>query len=260
MTQLIEFKSHQGKTLKGLLDKADSERGAIFIHGFERTTVERKFKVLVDALKGRNNLFRFDFSGCGLSDGDFFDFSIDKSARELTKAIDIFVKNSGIKELILVGHSLGACIILHYLHQLKNYQAEQIKISKLIFLAPAFNQKELLRYYFVKAQDKDGKIDWENYREFLDEEEFLKDVKKPKRMTKEHWLSNEYFLENKGLDYNDLLEAVSQEVLVIHGDSDDKVPLVRNRKEPNIVVQGGDHDLQRPDMVEQYLGKVIEFL
>ncbi|MFH1610441.1 MAG: hypothetical protein ABIA91_00975, partial [Patescibacteria group bacterium] len=71
MTQLIEFKNSKNKTLRGILDKTSSPKGIVFVHGFERTTVERKFKIIIDKLKDKISLFRFDFSGCGLSDGDF---------------------------------------------------------------------------------------------------------------------------------------------------------------------------------------------
>jgi len=48
MTQIIEFKN-----LRGLLDKTNSDKGIVFVHGFERTTIERKFKAMVDELKNK---------------------------------------------------------------------------------------------------------------------------------------------------------------------------------------------------------------
>ena len=79
-------------------------------------------------------------------------------------------------------------------------------------------------------------------------------------MTKEHWLGNSYFLENLDQDYNNDLKKISQRIFVVHGDRDDKVPIKSNSIKPNIVVSGGDHDLQRPDMIEQWLPQVIKFL
>ena len=250
MTQIIEFKN-----LRGLLDKTNSDKGIVFVHGFERTTIERKFKAMVDELKNKVNLFRFDFSACGLSDGSFEDFSVKKSTEELKLAVNVFIKKSDIKELILVGHSLGGCIILDYL---KNNPDNLV--CKILFFAPALNQKNLLRYYFVKGSKKDIDITWQNYQNFLDEEKFLQDAKKGTRMTKEHWLGNSYFLENLDQDYNNDLKKISQRIFVDHGDRDDKVPIKSNSIKPNIVVSGGDHDLQRPDMIEQWLPQVIKFL
>lgn len=256
MTQLIEFKNSKGKILRGLLDKTNSTKGIIFAHGFERTTVERKFKAIVDKLKDKINLLRFDFAGCGLSDGDFIDFSVKKSSQELKLAIEYFKEFAHkVEEIILVGHSLGACIILDYL---KNNPDDMVK--KILFFAPALNQRELLRYYFVKGNNKEVEIIWQNYTDYLDGKSFLQDIKTEKRMTKEHWLGDKYFLENADINYADYLKNISQEILTVQGDKDDKVPIESNSLNVDVLVKKGDHDLQRPDMVEQWLPQVIEFL
>lgn len=256
MAQLIEFKSSKNQTLRGILDKTNSRTGIVFVHGFERTTVEKKFKAIVDKLRDKANLFRFDFSGCGLSDGDFIDFSVKKSSEELKLAINTFAEYAHkVKEIILIGHSLGACIILDYL---KNNPDNMV--SKVLFFAPALNQKELLRYYFVKGINKQVDVTWQNYRDYLDEKEFLQDIEIEKRITKEHWLGDKYFLENAVKDYNNNLKDIQQEIFIIHGDNDDKVPIESNQTKPDILVKKGDHDLQRPNMIEQWLPQILKFL
>jgi len=257
MTQLIEFKNNDEETLRGLLDSAESPRGIIFVHGFERTTIEAKFKLLADKLKGKINLFRFDFSGCGLSDGSFFDFSVDKSAKELQKAIECFTQQINITDLIIVGHSVGACIVLQYL---RNYYQKEIMVNKVLFFSPALNQKQLLRYYFVKNKNRDKEITWQNFNNYLIEEEFFKDLNQSKRMSKEHWLGQNYFTECSQIDFNDFLPLPAIKILNIHGNQDDKVPLESNKHTADIIINNGDHDLQRPDMVGQYLNTVIDFL
>lgn len=255
MTRLIEFKNHQQETLRGLLDKANSSVGIIFIHGMANTTIEKKFKLLVDQLKNQHNLLRFDFSGCGLSDGDFSNFTVKKSAKELSQAIQIFINKTGVKKIILVGHSLGGAIITYYF---KKHNPRNIK--KAVLLAPALNQKELLRYYFVKMSNRDKKITWQNYRKFLNEKAFQRSLKNKRIMLKEDFLSNKYLLENYNLDYSEIVKKLDADTLIVHGDSDDKVPLTSNNLKPNIIVKGGDHDLSRPDMVKQWLNKTIKFI
>lgn len=262
MTKLIEFKNHKEEILRGLLDEANSASGVIFVHGFERTTVESKFKNIVDALKGKANLFRFDFSGCGLSDGKFEDLTTKKLTRELDLAVSSF-RNicPKIEKINFVAHSFGACVVLRFL-------ADYAEISgNIVFLGPAFNQKELLRYWFAGAQAKNKKaeINWQNFKNYFSEEGFQEDLKRKERLTKEHKLFNNYFIENSVTDFQgDLLKVMDKKILIISGDKDDKVPMESNDKLlPGIKiikVIGGDHDLQRQNMVEQYIGETVSFL
>lgn len=256
MTQLIEFKNHRGKILRSLLNKANSNIGVVFIHGFERTSVERKFKNIVDALIGRVNLLRFDFSGCGFSDGNFDDTTCRKLTKELGLAISILGKRRKINKMVLVAHSFGCCAALQYASIYDN-------IHKLILLAPALNQKELQLYWYVVLYNKKKRITWKNYRHYFSKQAFLKEMNKPKRLSKEHYISKQYFLENKDMDYQCLLKEINPKItLIVHGDADNIVPIESNDQIPEeikfIRVVEGDHDLQRIDMVKQYLPVIIK--
>lgn len=257
MTELIEFKNQKNEILRGLLDRANFNKAVIFLHGFERTTVEPKFKRINDRLKGKANLLRFDFSGCGLSDGSFEDLTVKKLSLDLKNAIKL-MQNYASK-IFIVAHSLAACVVLDYLKNKEN------DIKKIVFLSPALNQKELQRYWFVvnAMKKSDIEITWSNYGEYLDKNEFEDWMKIKSRMTKAHYISNDYFLENKEADYSLLLKKISLPILIIHGDTDDKVPFISNKivsKFKIIKVMGGDHDLERPDMVNQYLDELIKFI
>lgn len=260
MTQLIEFQNQNSETLRGLFDEADSNRCVIFLHGFERTTIEPKFKNIVDALCGRINLFRFDFSGIGLSDGKFDDLTADKLSGELAKAIGIVKgQNFRINEIILVAHSFACCAALNYVAQDKG------EIAKMVFLGPALNQKQLLRYYFTREANRDKVITWDNYQQHFSEPMFQVEMMIPRKMLKAHFISSEYFEENKEKDYRELLPKASDvKILVVQGDKDEKVPADSNGALPDwietILVRGADHDFQRPDMVEQYLERVTKFI
>lgn len=265
MTKLVEFKNHKGEILRGLFDKAKSKRGIVFVHGFERTTIESKFKHIVDQLKGKINLFRFDFSGCGLSDGDFSDLTVKKLSEELNSAIEKFKAISGAKDISFVGHSLGCAIILNYLSTIGSND-----FDKLVFLAPALNQRKLQQFWFVKSATPEAQINWSNFQEYFSglSQEFAKSLDIKTRTTKEHLINNKYFLETSAMDYQDILEMTPywrpSKSLIVHGDSDDKVPVESNNSIPKTIkivkVGKGDHDLQRPDMVKQYLDKVVDFL
>jgi len=263
MTQLIEFNNRQGETLRGLFDKAKSTRGIIFVHGFERTTIESKFKNIIDKLKGKINFFRFDFSGCGLSDGNFKNLTLKKQVQELKEATEKFLKISKVKSLSFVAHSFGCVVVLEYL------KSARIKIDKIVLISPALNQKMLHRFWFTKNYKKDNEINWSNFKEHFKGIKgiFEKEMKNPLKMTKEHIISSAYFLENKDRDYQELFTLPglnSSQFLIIHGENDDKVPIESNDQLPSqikkIIIADGDHDLQRPDMVKQYLDKLIKFL
>lgn len=260
MTKLVEFKNQQGEILRGLLDRARSSQGVVFVHGFERTSVEKRFKLIVDNLKGKVNLWRFDMADCGLSDGEFKNFTVDKSAQELAVAVEVFRRQAKIKHLTIVAHSVGGCISLRYL--LNDYKPAKLTIDKLVFFAPALNQRALLRYWFVQSSQPGKKINWSNYGKYLNEKKFLVSLKNRQRLVKAHILSNRYFLENYQQDYNDYLDKLDKSYrwLVIHGDEDEKVPLASNGFKRVLKVRGGDHDLQRPDMVKQWLKTVINFI
>lgn len=267
MSRLIEFHNHKGELLRGILDEApETDRAVVFVHGFERTTIESKFKRIVDTMRGSATLFRFDFSGCGLSEGSFEDVSVAKLTRELGCALEELCSQAPwVKRISFVSHSLGGCITLLYATQFQD-----ATLDRMVFLAPAWNQKKLLRYFFAvrsltKEQKKTTTITWQDYQSYFNEEAYQKDCAVNRRMLKEHYLGSEYFAENMDRDYQDYLEGFDmQRALLIHGDRDDKVPFESLDRLPDILhvihVAKGDHDLQRPDMVEQYLSLVVDFL
>jgi hypothetical protein len=80
-------------------------------------------------------------------------------------------------------------------------------------------------------------------------------------MTKANYISAEYFLENQDKNYAELLSA-TENILHIHGDADDKVPLESlSISFPNqIIIKDGDHDLEKPTVISKWLEKAVNFL
>jgi len=260
MFKALEFKNKKQEVLRGVVFEGKEKTGIVFIHGFERKSSEKKFKNILDEIKRKYYSFFFDFSGCGLSDGSFKDLTVKKLTNELDSAINIFCEKFKLDKILLVAHSLGCAVVLNYLKD------NISKVSKVVFLAPGLNQKELQKYWFVKRRFKEKEITWENFKEYFDsnvEKSYMEDINIPERETKEHVLSNEYFLENVDIDYQDILKSPNN-ILIVHGDADDKVPIASNDKLPEniktIVVEKGDHDLEKPSIVKKYLQSVIEFL
>ncbi len=259
-TKLVEFKNRDGEILRGIITVPGEQikGGAVFAHGFERnTTVEKKFKMMSGALAKRGVVsLRFDFAGCGLSDGDFSKMTVANRAQELLKAIEIFQKEFNFEKINFVAHSLGACVLAKALGDIKT------EINKIVLIAPALNQKELLRFYFARDNNPNIKIFWQNCKQYFNEEKFLKDCAQDGRMLKEHYVDSDYFIEAKDLDFSDNFKSIKDRVLHMHGDADDKVPLksLNIEFENKIIVKNGDHDLERPYFWDQWFDKAVDFL
>jgi len=261
-TELIEFENEKKDTLRGIkyAPSQKTEHIVIFLHGFERnTSVERKFKSLSDQLlqKGVATL-RFDATGCGLSDGEFRNFTIANRASDFEKALATF---AGYAKVSIAAHSLGACVLDHYLSL--NPRAQ---FSRILLIAPALNQKELLRYWFTQSEAQKNNPaqspNWQNYREYMNEDLFQAYCQKNDKMTSMNFLGSHYFTENENKIYGANLQAPDGGVLHVHGNADNKVPLesMGITFDNQLIVKGGDHDLERPDMLEQWLLPAVEFL
>ncbi len=193
-----------------------------------------------------------DYSGCGLSDGDFAQTTVERMTDELLFVIKELKREVDLKSLVVVAHSLSACVVAKLFNK---------KIfEKIILLAPALNQKELLRYWFVKSSSKE-EIDWTNYKYFLDTRQFEEDCKRKNRMTKSNFIESKYFLENKEMDYSEMLIG-AQNILHIHGSKDDDVPLesVGTRFSNRLIIEGANHDLEKPNVFENWLKIIINFI
>ena len=263
-TRLIEFKNQNGEILRGIITSPDDKprAGAIFLQGFERNaTVEKKFKSMASGL-AKNSIasLRFDAAGCGLSDGDFSKITINNRAQELLRAVKFFEKESGGMKIDFMVHSLGACVLAKALNDLKS------QTGKIVLIAPALNQKDLMRFYFVRdSMNQKGeqiKITWDNYKQYLNEDKFLQDCARAGKMTRENYINPDYFLETKNMDFSRSFDEVKDKILHIHGECDLSVPLESlNVQFPNrIIVPGGDHDLERPDLWAQWFPQAVDFL
>ena len=256
-TKLLEFENYKKEILRGILvENPDSDKNyvVVMLGGFERSaTSEKKFKALADklALKGIAS-FRFDAPDCGLSDGDFYPMTTESLAEDLRSAVE-FLKRIGYGSFAAVGHSLAGCVISLVL--------DEADFKKIVLLAPALNQRDLLRLWFVQNARKDIKIDWNNYKEYFREEDFIKDAESD-MTAKSHMVSFNYRIKNQERDYSRNYESRAGKVLLVHGRKDDKVPLESLGVDfPNkIILEEGDHDLERPEVIEGWLDGAVQFL
>lgn len=168
----------------------------IMCHGFAGTKSERKFVELARALAKENIAsLRFDFSGCGDSEGSLENMSIGKQTRELFIAREFLKEKSRINEKIgLFGHSLGALIACW------NVSVFPDRTEAFVFATPALNQKELIKIWYSE-EERDL---WKKQR-YLD--------------TPKGRIGVNYLKEAERFNYR------PTSVLMLHGSNDKDVPI-----------------------------------
>jgi pimeloyl-ACP methyl ester carboxylesterase len=259
--KLIEF--GDDGVLRGILQNPGkgSPQGVVFVGGFERLgTAEPKFRDLSNLLydSGVPSL-RFDFSGLGLSEGEFKGSTLDRWVHELGQAYDALVSHTGISDVYIVAHSLGACIAGKLIEE----RPESIRGGVLI--APALNQRDLMRYWFVTSQNKKNpnvEVSWNNYKGLLDEDAFQSDCNNPDKASKFNIIGSAYFIGSNSKDYSDLFHGLENSFLHVHGSKDAAVPLesVSVKFKERLIVSGGDHDLEKFDHRTTWTKSALDYL
>lgn len=214
----------------------------ILAHGFGATKEEcGMFDSIAKHLSKIGILvFRFDFSGCGKSDGDFSETSLSKLTSDLFQIIE-HVKskpNVDTSKIGILGQSLGTAITV----------ALEPKVKCLIMLGSSSHPKENLIKIFGDGYNPNG----------------ISTRLKPSgtiNKVKPHFW--------KDFDNHKLLESIKKihcPILFIHGGKDDKAPIsgmeayFKNANEPKekIIIQGADHGL-RPHLDKMYKIVVVWF-
>lgn len=256
-TKIIEFENPRGNTLRGVLVEPTEkfEHVVIMLGGFERAaSTERKFKLLSDELAKQNiHSFRFDVADVGLSDGDFYQMTTQTMADDLMAAIDL-VRDLGYSKISFAGHSHASCNLSLILNK--------VEFERILLIAPALNQRDIWRYWFAQEMNPNDQIDWHNYKEKVDEVEFEKTLSLD-FYSKNHILGPKLKQINVNIDYSvNFANYDLNKVLVVHGDSDLVCPMESLTIDfPNkIVVKNGDHDVDKPEIISQWLSQATSFL
>ncbi|MCI1974901.1 MAG: alpha/beta hydrolase [Limosilactobacillus sp.] len=132
-----------GITLRGVLEGTDNlqnERVAILMHGFQGDRGYQAGNLLYDLSRTLNQAgiptLRFDFAGCGQSDGAFTDMTVLSEIMDGMKMIDFARTEMKAQQIYLVGHSQGGVVA----SMLAAYYRDVI--SKEVLLAPAATLKD----------------------------------------------------------------------------------------------------------------------
>jgi esterase/lipase len=222
----IIFPNSKKLNLVGVLHspKKESNSAIIISHGFTANKDRTRLIKLADNLSKIGFIvLRFDFSGCGES--NFSEITIKNQIDDLKSAIN-YIKKKGIKNISLIGESLGSLIsVLSYNKNIKT----------LVLLAPVTKS-------IVPSIIKNNEVKKElNKNGFIIYKKDNKDFKIPK----------EYFQERQRVNQKDILSKIKCPVLIIHGDQDNTIPLKHSEsalkhlsKDSKLeLIQNGDHQL-----------------
>ena len=148
----------------------------ILLHGFIGNKVG-EHRLFVKAARQFTEkgygVFRFDFSGCGESDGDYADVTVTRQLSEVQAVLDYVSASPQVDEnnIILIGHSLGGAVA-------SLTAATDHRIRKLILWSPVGKPYEdittILGEQAVEEAAVSGVVD---YQGFYVSQTFLTDLK-----------------------------------------------------------------------------------
>lgn len=238
-----------GLTLRGVLEGTttiQNDEVAILMHGFQGDRGNEPGKLLYDLAHHLSAAgiptIRFDFAGCGQSDGDYSKMTILSELLDGMAIIDFARTTVGAKKIYLVGHSQGGVVA----SMLSGYYRDLI--SKLVLLAPA-------------ATLKDDALRGECQGTAYDPQHIPLTVP-----VNGQAVSGQYFRTAQLLPIYETAQHFANPALIIHG-NDDQVVSPEAAKKYNVILQnsrlylvdGEDHSLEGAKVAET-LQLVTDFL
>ena len=259
--RLVEFTNNRQIVIRAILiEKPDekSDLALVCVPGFEGLgSTAPKFIHLIDQLRQSSIscFVRYDPTGIGLSDGNYRDTFIETLVDDLSTVMNSLLKT--YQRFIFVGHSLGSCVISEYLRQNR-----QVQVENLILLAPALNQSELHRYWYMMENHRCSS--WTEFQQIFNEDEFQNYLKTTPvdgyRSARSHRISYRFVRECSAKNYSLTLKEFYSKILLVNGDRDPVVPLesIKDEFPHRLIVSSDDHDLERPDILEQWVSHVVK--
>ena len=240
----VTFHNNKKQQMSGRIysDNNKSRTGLIFSHGlFSSKDGYKITRLAKDIVNCGYTLFTFDFSFCGKSEGHISDLSVLQEVEDLKCAVNYF-EDYGIKELHLMGSSMGGAVTILYSGQFKE------KIKSVILIASPIEFREVIF--------SNNNLDHSD--SFPDE-----------GLTMLHNIpiKNKFFNEIKNLHLADIAKIICSPVLIIHG-KDDEVVNVKNayllesklKISKIIIIEHGDHSLTGEDNLEIIRNNIVPWL
>jgi len=213
------------KTISSI--KKSKYPAVILVHGFHYNKSEDgMFDYIAKSFSSIGMfVFRFDFSGCAESEGDFSETSLSKLVSDLSVVLE-FVRSQKMidnKKIGIIAQSFGTTVTI----------ALKPKIKCLAMLGSVAHPKDTLAQLFGKGYNPDG---------------ISVRIKNNKIKTK---LKPKFWRDLAKYDLLDSIKSIHSPILFIHGKKDNIVPLSEmetyfdNANEPKkkVIIKDLDHSL-----------------
>jgi hypothetical protein len=241
----ISITNNDGEKLVGLCSypksKKEKYKAIILAHGFGVTKYESgMFDQINNALNKNDYLvFRFDFSGCGESEGDYSETSLTKLKEDLNSIISYVKSNPEVdKENVgILAQSFGTATTLALMPDVKS----------IAFTGSIAHPKKIMSQLFEENYNPEGvsRRMSSSGKETLMKSQFWSDA------------DNYNFLEN--------VRKIKADTIFIHGEKDDKVPVSESEElysqanEPKElkIIKGADHSFW--EQRKELLSEIIEW-
>jgi hypothetical protein len=236
------LKNHLGEKISCNLMDESKEFAAVFVHGFKGKKDTELFINLEHYFTDIGiSVLRFDFSGCGESEGNYSESTIDKQSKELNKIL----KSIKYKKIILVGHSMGCTVSLISSKEDKRIIGI-ILINPLVFPYITFSDSLIKFSPFVLLSKFDVEKISKKSRIIRERRERIETILKREVMSP---LMLEEF---KKMNIICLAKTIKIPALIIHGKKDELIPeshgeyLNFNMKNSKFMLIDSDHGANSP--------------
>lgn len=143
----------QGKEIRGSLYLSEnSNTWIIMSHGFTGHRIGPGYLFVFLARKLATigvNVLSFDFCGCGESEGEFCDMTVEGLSEDLKNSVNFIKTNYSPEKIMLLGHSFGGMI--------SAIMAKELDAHGVILLSPvAYIEKHVLGYTGIFTGESRG--------------------------------------------------------------------------------------------------------
>lgn len=225
-----------------------SEKTIIFVHGFATDKHETAgyFNGLVKALENKFRIIRFDFSGCGESEGKLEEKDYEKWSEDLSVVAD-YVRDNFQGDVYIFAQSMG-CFVTALL--------SPSGIKKTVFTGvPNNNTQYIIESLFLRFGKKPGgKIDFQGISLL------------PRSTGKTQKIGPSFWEVIKNLKPKETVEAYSKktDLMIIHPKQDEVVGnqfLKEYSKIPGVKIKwlDGDHSFSKPEDRSKLIFEIERF-
>lgn len=209
----------------------ETNTNILFLHGWGTSIAS--FNPLIENMSQKFKVYAIDFPGFGLSDKPSEDYTVE----DYSKVVLQFIKNKGLENVILVGHSFGGRVIIKLVGKL-GYKPQKIILVDSAGIRPEKSTKAKIKekiFKCVKAvirilfgSKKSEKI-IEKYRNKMGSEDYKNADSVMKEVFKN--VVNE--------DLTEYLPNIDVPTLLIWGDRDSATPISDGRKMEELIPNAG---------------------